>query len=314
MKKLLEVRIPISPTPFFIRRVHLMAAALRDFGPAMAEHEIVVCVGEDVEPYNLYEREPWSTLYPLTWRWVSREAFQKDSYWETSHEVFRQHSRAKFVMCSDADTLFIRDLSQLLAELEREPAVAGVMGWLPPFRAHAEPPAEMWRRLFDLYGVEQAAQEHEHTGWSFLSEDPAERYGPPYYNFGMVLAPGRMMDAINAEMLPADRFAVANVRGNKRFQIALTLSMLRRRLPARILPMRYNFPNYDLFEQRYPEELQNVHVMHYLRRDVVDRNRDFESLAAMKALVERKDLAGANEILRRRIEQLYPVIEEEERM
>ena len=73
MKKLLEIRIPISPTPFFFRRVHFLVASLRRLGGALADDlEFTVCVGGDVDPYNLYDAQPWSTRYPVTWRWVSR--------------------------------------------------------------------------------------------------------------------------------------------------------------------------------------------------------------------------------------------------
>ena len=87
MSHLLEVRVPISPTPDFFRRVHFMAASLRQIGGALANHEFVIYVGGDVEPIDLYKAQPWSANYPITWHWVDREKFHSDGYWETSREI-----------------------------------------------------------------------------------------------------------------------------------------------------------------------------------------------------------------------------------
>src|SRR5256885_3546015 len=131
----LEIRVPISPTPDFFRRIHLMAASLRRLEGSVGSYLLVVCVGGDEEPGDLSTLQPWSKNYPLVWHWVDREHFQKDSFWETSREIFRQPVRGRVVICADADVLFMDDFSDLLRDLEREPAVAGVIGHAPPFQA-----------------------------------------------------------------------------------------------------------------------------------------------------------------------------------
>jgi hypothetical protein len=317
MKKLLEIRVPISPTPFFFRRVHFLAASLRRLGGALAEHEFTVCVGGDVDPYNLYEALPWSTRYPLTWRWVSREAFQRDSYWETSHDIFRQHGRARFVVCADADVIFVRSFSGLLAELEESPAVAGVIAHGTPFIDKPRPnpyvpPADRWRQLYEGYGLAPAPVIHEHTGWQQTSNDPIDRLSAPYFNFGMVVAPFAMMDKISAEMPAADAYARGAVKGNKSFQLALTLAIQKHALPVRVLPFRFNFVNDPFFDELYPEELENVTVLHYARRDTVNRDIIFNSIDNVAEFVRRRDLVGSNEALRRLIDELYPIVAEEE--
>jgi hypothetical protein len=314
MKHLLEVRVPISPTPFFFRRVHFLAASLRRLGGGLVDHEILVCVGGDVDPYNLYEALPWSTRYPLIWRWVGREAFQREDYWETSHEIFRQHGRARFVLCSDADTIFVRDFSKLIDELERSPAVAGVIGHTTPFKRQPPgiTPKMKWDALFAGYGVAPAPMGYEHTAWGQLSKNPDERYTAPYFNFGFVMAPYQMMDRIAAEMLAADTYARKYQGGNKRFQLALSLSMRKHALPVRILPFRYNFVNMPIFDARYREELEHVRVLHYAIKDVINRDSDFQTLDGVRALIDRHDLTGSNEILRLLLEELYPIVAEEE--
>ena len=314
MKNGVEFRIAISPYPALLRRVHFIAASLKQLGGPGIDHEIVVCVGEDVEPYNLYESEPWSTLYPLTWRWAPREAFQRDGYWENARELFRQHGRRKYVAFINNDILFTRDFSDLISQLDASPAVAGVIAHRQPFGSPKEPPSVIWSRLFDGYGVTPAPLIYEHPGWNLLPGDdnPNDRLAPVYYNFAFVIAPYQMADKISGDMIAADRFAAANITTNKSFQVGLTLCIQKHGLPAISIPHRYNFPNDPLFEKKFPKELEDVRMIHYTDRSVVHRDKDLQSLGAVAALIARRDLTGSNEILRRHMEKLYPIVAEEE--
>ena len=287
-----------------------MAASLRRLGHRLGDHKLVVCVGGDEEQRDLYQDFPWSRNYPLTWLWVDRERFRKDSFWETSHELFRQRASAHFVMYADADVIFVCDFSELLEDLERSPAIAGVIAHAPPFSRDLG--EEMWEKLFNDYGVTVASSKYEHTGWGFMVKAPQHRYTPPYFNFGMVLAPAEMAERIGAELVTADNFVTRHLTTFFRFQIALTLIIAKNQLPTRALPLRYNFPNDPRFDQKYPDDLGDLRILHYLRREIVDRERDFMDLAHVFALIQRRDLQGSNEILRRRLEELYPTIREEE--
>jgi hypothetical protein len=299
----LEVRVPISPTPDFFCRIHFMAASLRRLEEKIGSHSLVVCVGGDVEPENLYKTQPWSKHYPIIWHWADRERFRRDSYWETSREIFRQPIQGRIVMCADADVLFVREFSELLRELHAAPAVAGVIGHAPPIRGSEL--AELWPRLAAGYDVPVPPPIHEYTGWSFMTSD---RLTPVYYNFGMVLLPAPLMEKLSAEMEPADDFVNATLDTFFRFQIALTLSIQKANLPSRALPLRYNFPNDPRFDQKYPEELKEMRILHYLRCETVHRERDFAKLRGVAALIARTDLIGSNEVLRTTLAELYPAV------
>jgi hypothetical protein len=308
----LEIRVPITSTPHFFRRIHFMAASLRRLGGTLADHELVVCVGGDEEPRDLYRDLPWSKNYPLTWRWTNRDRFRRDSYWETSREIFRQPTRGRHVMCADADVIFVRDFSDLLDDLDHSPAVAGVIAHAPPFGQ--TPPMEMWEKLFKDYGITTPPSTHEHTGWGFMVNAPEHRYTPVYFNFGMVLAPAEIMQPISAEIAMADDFVNRSLTTFFRFQIALTLTIEKNRLPTRALRLRYNFPNDPGFDQKYPEDLHDLRILHYLRCEIVHRENDFHDLAHVAALIQRRDLRGSNEVFRRCLEELYPAVAEEERV
>jgi hypothetical protein len=304
----LEVRVPISPTPDFFRRIHFMAASLRRLEETIGTHALVVCVGGDIVPEDLYETQPWSKNYPILWHWADREKFRRDSYWETSREIFRQPIRGRIVMCADADVIFVSDFSDLLRELRAAPAIAGVIAHAPPVRGPEL--AQLWSRLAQAYGVPIPPAIHEYTGWNFMT---AERMTPVYYNFGMVVMPAALMQTLSAEMEPADNFVNATIETFFRFQIALTLAIQKTNLPSRALPLRYNFPNDPRFDRRYPHELEQVCILHYLRCDVVHRENDFADLAKVAGLIGRRDMAGSDEVLRRTLAELYPIVAKEER-
>ncbi len=306
----LEIRVPISPTPDFIRRVHFMAASLERLKASIGSYALVVCVGGDVEPRDLYQSEPWSKNYPLTWHWADREIFRRDDYWETSRDIFRQPIRGRVVICADADVLFIADFSDLLHELIDQPVVAGVIAHVPPFQP--EKFAETWQQLSAGYQTPPPVFEHEHTGWGFMVQHEALRYTPPYFNFGMVALPAALMEIVSREIETADAFVQSQLHTFFRFQIALTLAIQKHRLPVRALPLRYNFPNDPGFDARYPAELADLRIMHYLRCETIHREKDFSSLDAVAKLVARRDLVGSNEVFRRAVAELYPSVQKAE--
>ncbi len=310
MEQRLELRVPISPTPHFFRRIHFLAASLRRLGRGLADHEIIVFVGGDEDPRDLYQALPWSRNYPIIWRWADREAFRRDNYWETSREVFRHPTRARYVMCVDADVIFVRDFFDLLTSLDKIPAVAGVIAHSSPF--YDGVPAEKWARLAQAYGVSVPEFAHEHTGWGFMGSHPDFRLTPVYFNFGMVMAPAEMMNKISADIADADQVVTENLDTFFRFQIALTLVLQKHQLPTQALPLRYNFPNDPRFDKEYPNELNDVRILHYLRCEIVHREKDFDNLEKVAALVRRSDLTGSNEVLRQSLEKLFPIVAAEE--
>jgi hypothetical protein len=298
----LEVRVPISPTPDYFRRIHFMAAALRRMEDEIGAHLLVICVGGNTEPFDLHAAQPWSRNYPIIWHWADREKFRRESYWETSRDVFRQPVRARVVMFADADVLFVRPFAELLSELVDARAVAGVIAHAPPVRSAS---SELWSNLARSYGVPALVAVHEYTGWNFMTK---ERFAPAYFNFGMVLTSASAMDTLGAEIIAADHFVSANLDTFFRHQIALTLAMQKVGLTSRALPLRDNFPNDPRFDKNYPDELARVRVLHYLRCDVVHRENDFRTLAAVKRLIARTDLTGSNELLRKTLAELYPAV------
>ena len=140
-------------------------------------------------------------------------------------------SAGRIVICADADVLFITDFSDFLRDLEREPAVAGVIAHAPPFRPDQF--ANTWRQLSADYETPPPSFDYEHTGWGFMVQQEALRLTPAYFNFGMVAASAGMMEIVSSEMEKADDFVNAKLDTFFRFQIALTLTLQKHGLPIR---------------------------------------------------------------------------------
>ena len=68
--------------------------------------------------------------------------------------------------------------------------------------------------------------------------------------------------------------------------------------------MRYNFPNDELAERRYPEELENVKIFHYLRTGEFDRHRIFLDSANYRAFVQ-SSLSGVNQVFQNHVKRIF---------
>ncbi len=304
----LEIRTAISATPYFFRRIHVMAAALARLKGGLPEYEMAIYVGGDQEPEDLAVSQPWSRAYPIRWIWTAREAFRRESYHATARNLFRTPIDTRFLMFADADVAFVGDFGELFVDLAANPGIAGVMAHGPPVPNGGV--VAFWTRLFDEFGLGTPPLSFSHGLTACVPPAKAGLWPkvPAYFNFGMVLGTGDAMRAVCSAIPTALDFINARVELYTRDQIALTLAMARAGVRVRVLPPRYNFPNDPRFDAAYPAELADIRILHYLRTAIVHRDRDFATLGDLKRLTRRTDLAGSNEILRAHLAGLYPVI------
>jgi hypothetical protein len=312
MPAYLELRTTISPGPSFYRRIHYLAASIARFGGRLKDFEIVVSVGGNEPRENLYRTQSWSKLYPIIWRWVNPDDYARLGYRATNRDRAWHMSRARHVMIVDSDVIFMTDFSDLLLQIENSPAVCGVMAHFPPFGSKSGVnPFAWWERLFREIGLSPPSHMFELSGWK-ISGNNDYRYSPAYFNGGMVVAPVELMEELFAFLPEADDALAVVGEFRHKAQIARTLAMYKAGVAFRTLPMRYNFPNDLFFDKAYPDEVNQLRILHYLRRDIVDRARDFESPAAIRQLVVRTDLVGTNEKLRKLIAVLEARVANEE--
>ena len=305
---LLEIHIPISPNRHFFTMLHYFAASLRLNGGSLAGSRIVVSVGEDCEPYDLYRDNPWSRLYNLEWCWVDREQFCRQSYFATGNARFRYDYRAPAVMIADADVLVTADFADAVHDCIRAQAIEGVIAHVPPFKTKLHGPIkETWIRVFRSAGLPDPQFMYEHGGFGTLVTREDERYCPPYFNFGMLLGPASVMRQI-AEWVDAEVAAVERVHDTHfKCQIALSLSVARLGIPVRQLPLRYNMPNDDRLFKRHPAEARQVRIFHYLSKHGghFEKRRDFADYAAVAGFLNRDGLDDVNREMQRRLRPIH---------
>jgi len=324
MKHTLEVRTTISATPAFFRRIHYMAASLAALNDSLSNHEIVVSIGSSKPRENLYRTQPWSNNYPIIWRWIDSQAYAEYGYRATNRDRALHMARGDYVMMVDADVLFIHDFYDLIRSIEELPVICGVMAHISPFRVAPElicksdstarplDDSDYWNLLAKHFGIAELPLEYELSGWGAMEQREQFRYAPAYFNGGMVVGPVDLMDEM-CRLFGAAEEAVDHVMqpGFFRPQVARTLAIYKAGLPHRVLPVRYHYPNDPSFDKRYPDELSDVRIMHYLRTNIVHRDNDFASNENVERLIGRSDLSGSNETFRRRVEELYPRVKAE---
>ncbi len=267
MSPTFEIHIAISPTESFFQQVHYLAVSLRQRGGKLRDSPIVVTVGEDCEPFDIGKKLEWSNHYPIEFRWVPRPYYRQHSYYATAVQRYEYAFQASHVLLLDADMVVARNLDDLLERAGDEPALYAMPAYGSPWAnsklLHIRSDEEWWRVLFEAAGLGEPPFVCEYAGYGVLFSEPLRRC-PPYFNQGVVLAPSPILAAAGSLMREEMEAANRVVETFYRVQVALTLAIVRRKLPWRALPIRYNYaPALTQFASEMPEEWEDARIVHY---------------------------------------------------
>jgi hypothetical protein len=281
-----------SPSAAFYSQVAATAAALRALPWSRWEPVPHLYLGGDVDPGEFYRWRPH--LGDVAVSLVAPSRFAREGDWAQSDDVFVLAPRdADVLVAMDADVLPVGPLEEILDLVAEAEVVAGTL-------AHAAfpgtaSPADDWERVADGL-VDALAFDYEYS----LLRYPQTRDNriPFYLNFGVVLFSRSAFELLVPEFLGL-RPAVASRMSDDDFsaQVALALAIAKTQVRALPLPLRFNFPNDPLAEKLYPEELDAVRAIHYLRTDRFDRHRIFASPDEYARFLE-LPLDGANRSFR----------------
>lgn len=310
-----EFHVPISPTPDFLCRIHYLAASLQLFsGLREDDYRIVVTVG-DAQRVDLDALCPWTRDFPLEWRWVAPEKFDRWWYFATAYQRYCYDFNAETVVMLDGDVLVTGCLAGAIDAVRDTQRLAAVPGYFSPFYLAPEhleqaSPVEWWTRICGMAGVPVPSFETEHPGWNQMqAANPKHvdqlRFSPPYPNAGVVMASAATTKRIG-EHIFADIDLVNSVsRTALTGQVALTLAISRLGLEWAPLPLRYNFQNIPWVFDTHPEERAEIRVLHFLDTGEVDRVRDFRSYDVIEQLFDRPGLHGINRFLVERLRTVH---------
>ena len=284
----LEVHLPISPTPVFFTRIHYLAASFQVYGGRLKDSPIVVTVGADQQPEDLYTKLPWSRSYPIEWRWMERELFLEYSYFATRLKRFTHDFKARNVLMLDADVLLVGAIDDLVEHITRTGAFGGSPAHLSPVRGEFT-----WEKLFQAAGLGAVPYACEHTGFGLMYHDPAHRFCPAYFNLGVLIAPQQQMRKIGTTIF-AELDTVRQLEDLFRAQQSVTLALHRHRIPWEVIPLKYNFPNDQPFVARYPDDFADMRLLHFLRKGSIDKDVAFETPDAVYWLFQKEGLDEVN--------------------
>lgn len=304
------ILIAASPNVAFYSQIAAMSRALEQLAWTRWEWEILVSFGGEPDGAVLPRWLPYLQSVDMSWVSARRLARLPDD-WAQSDEVFRLAPRDVDVLLTmDADTLPVRPLEDLLDEVLRRNAVAGVIAHMSfpprPGLRNRESWADVCAGLVD----ELPAFSHRYTLLDPARLPEAECVAPFYLNFGVVAFPARLFDGIATRYLELRPRLMERMHRNEfSGQVALTLAIHAAGAATWALPMRYNYPNDPAALALHPGELEQAVVFHYLRTAAFDRHRIFASADEYERFLA-LDLDGANrafqDAVRRLLGERYP--------
>lgn len=300
----LEVHVPLSPTPMFLRQLWILVQSFRRFGGETARRaEFHVWVSPDAPVTNLKREYPWFRDPAIHFHWIDAALFQEHWYYGTALARGDWDFQADLVTFLDADVLAAGSLDEKIEEVLRNPAIVG-------FQAHVDvlekDPDTGWERLFAHLGLPAPERTELPTGVGLLPE-VRPRPLPVYWNLGVVLGPNALMRRLGKDLVGE----LGGISGFfctiYRCQIAVAVRLARLRLPYRQLDVRYNYPNIPSFDKAHAAVIPDIRLLHYLHHNPgVNKDRDFDTAEHYDALLRRPDLTGSNLLLQQRLRALGP--------
>ena len=294
MKKV-AILIPASPNPAFFSQIAASALALSRLNWRCWEPTVYAFLGGEpdfdaLEAWRPYLRDTMVTFVPASLSDAHRFCYaQIDSLFRCAP------IDADVLIRMDADTLVVRNFEDLLDFVVDTNSVAGVTAHFPFPTWPGVTPRQSWMGLSYLLTGRSIGFEH---AYSLPPTDSSQdAWTTPFYmNDGVVVFAGSVFADVVAHYLRLrpnlmDRLPDPYFSG----QIALALAIAQAGVRSCALPMRYNFPNDELAEARYPEELDDVCIFHYLRTHAFDRHKIFASASAYHEFLE-LPLTGSNKV------------------
>ena len=274
----LEFRIPISPKPGFFSQIRFFNYALRRLGsPPYRDARLVVVVGDHCDVDNVRRQNRWSENFNVAWERVLDEVFDEFGIWGTANwRLTLPAGDAEVIILSDADTVLLRDIDPLLADLPAAAAaIRGHMAHSPPQSLNTSAPAgdspEFWRWLFDAFSLPWPSATYRYS----LDTDRSWPEVPAYFNLGFVVLNPMALSVFASEIAETARRINDLTRSFMRCQIAVTLIAHRASMDIGALSAAYNAANDLTHLALHGLTVDQIRVLHYLRDEEINRSTIF---------------------------------------
>jgi hypothetical protein len=249
--------------------------------------------------------EAWkSPLAGIDIHWVPGCPFSETGY-ASDFGMDAIDEEADLCFICDADTVVARPFTEeFVAGMVEAQAIGGVITHYPPPRMDARgrdlsdcSVEVFWAAIAENVLGRAISLDHTHT----LTSQPVRC--PFYVNRGFVVGSPAVFKRMQASLAAIDERVREVLDNYFRTQISFAMAIEQHGIPTIALPMRYNFPNDPIADARYPRELEQAHVIHYLRTEHFDRHRIFSSRDHFEAFLELK-LSGSDAVLQRSIRRM----------
>ena len=308
-----------SPNDAFYSQVAFFRLSLDQLGEAYRAARVVAVFGGEEDPV-LPPR--WERLFDrIESIHASVEAFREHGYFAASDLRYGFLDPTADISClCDADTVLVRPLPiEFIEEMKVRPAICGVVAHYPfPIsRAttddseghglfHGMPQAQAWERMGQIVLGRPMPRPLRYTLLEGVEDDRC----PFYINYGFLAGPPGLLASLDRQLQEIQP-DVSRMVGNEFYgQVGIALAVERAAIPWRALPMRFNFPNDRNADRLYPEELEKVVLLHYLRHTIFDRQAIFASRASFEEFLAMR-LVGSDRVFQQYAQRItggvYPM-------
>ena len=281
-----EVRIAASPTRGFYGQIALFAASLQALGYAVPVR-VFLGADEDIDPI-------WNEPLPLVELvWVHGPAV-----YAQCDAAFIHPARAPILVYSDADTVWLRRIDELIDGFQ-DRAIAGLI-------AHMRPPGPFFDQAPELAWAKVGSAligRPVPTPYRATMVDAAL---PFYVNLGFVVADARIFAESGRRYLGLCE-AVSPYLATPyfKYQAAVPVYALELGLSERTLDPEYNFINDETFERLHSDAADRIRVIHYAREKSFARSSMFDDPRAYGAFLE-QPLTGVERLLQDHVRAVWP--------
>ena len=200
------------------------------------------------------------------------------------------------ILC-DADVAVLDSFGELIDDLVAKPSLAGVIahGHFTVGDEQRGDPNVDWPEISRAILGKDIDRPYSYTLYSKIE---SRQEAPFYINYGVFLGTPDLFREFHDRAVQLQPRILDFVR--RSFftdQITIALVCADLELPTTALSMRYNFPNDNIADRLYPEEMVNIIFMHYLRTHVFDRHRIFANETDFYNFMGKR-MDGSNEIFR----------------
>ncbi len=189
---------------------------------------------------------------------------------------------------ADADLLFAGPLDDAIHLCAATGSILGVTAYRSPFTAATYPGrARMDRRacwvdLFARVGLQMPAFTSRHPAGYEADWDPDLTVCPTYFSYGMLILNADQAHALGGSLYDEHHRIREHFSGAHSGQIAFTAAVQRQGLKGEELSIRYNFPNQQPYVNAYPDDFDDLRVLHYMSPKHFDKESDLNSAEQLR--------------------------------